>query len=194
MLILGSNNSLTYLEPSPWWFKIFKNIKKCQEVPYDEQYTFWGVRFFDFRLGVDKHNHIIAKNGIHEYPIFSFYEMLDYFDKRGDVILRVSFEETRHANESKERKFKEICKIIEFIYEDIHLVGGYRKFDNKKIYQFDWERKNKIADIINPSEWSPVYRFITKWFPSLIGALNTKYLKMFKDKKAILVLNYINKR
>ena len=80
-MLIGSNNSLTYLKPSNIWFRIKAWLVKCQEVDYEEQYTFWGVRYFDFRLYVNNHSHIIVKNDTHEYTLFSFYQVLDYFDK-----------------------------------------------------------------------------------------------------------------
>ena len=79
-MLIGSNNSLTYLEPSSWWFKIFKWFYRHQELPCDVQYTIWGVRMFDFRLYADKHNHIAAKNGKCIYLLSTLYETLDYFD------------------------------------------------------------------------------------------------------------------
>jgi len=198
-MLIGSNNSLTYLIPSNWWLKPFKNFGRHQNIPYDEQYTFWGVRLFDFRLYADKNNHIIAKNNTVEYPLFSFYEILDYFDKRGDVTVLItldasSFDMTRQNYDRVERKFCEMCNVIESIYHDIRFIGGYRKEDGKRLFEFKWEKNNKINHIIRPNILSPVYRFVSNWCPFLIGKLNRKYLDRFKDEPVFLMLDYVNKR
>ena len=199
-MLIGSNNSLTYLEPSSWWFKIFKWFNRCQSLPCDIQYTFWGVRMFDFRIYADKKNHIVVKNGKCVYPIFSFYKILDYFDKREDVIVLMTLDSSLEEHYEKidtpsiEAKFKNTCKNIEFIYKHIGFCGGYRKFDKKVLYNFDWEMKNGMPKVISPSQWSSAYRFITKWCPFLIGRFNNMYIDRYKGNEGYLMLNYVNKR
>ena len=92
-MFIGSNNSLTHLKPkNKWWFENILNLGKCQEVDYQIQYLFYGVRLFDFKLFVDHNNHIIVKNGSYEYPMFSFYEILDFLDKKGDAIVLITLD------------------------------------------------------------------------------------------------------
>ena len=191
-MLIGSNNSLTYLRPSNGWFKVLNRLGKCQNIDYADQYAFWGVRLFDFRLSADKNNHIVAKNGDFVYPLYSFYEILDYFNKRADAIVYITLDS--YGDKSIERKFIEICNIIDTIYEDAMLCGGYRRFDNEKLYHFSWEHNNGMPTMIQPSEWSWKYRFVTKWFPMFIGKLNRKYIEQFKDQHGYLMLNYVNKR
>ena len=198
-MLIGSNNSLTYLKPSNIWSRLKVWLVKCQEVDYDEQYTFWGVRYFDIRLYTNKHNHIMAKNDTQEYSLFSFYEILDYMDKRGDVVMNVtldaSFDDHMKGNyPSVEKKFIETCHIIDSIYHNITFCGGNRKFDGKELYKFKKGGDIKTREVISPSEWSPVYRFVTKWMPFLIGRFNRKYIEQFSDRHVFLVLNYVNRR
>ena len=196
---IGSNNSLTYLKPCNTWFKIFKQYGKCQDRDCETQYIFHGVRLFDFKLFVDKKNHIIIKNGNCQYPMFSFYETLDFLNKKGDAVVLISLERqseymTENMLKSIERKFIEICQVIENIYEDIGFCGGYRQSDKSKIYSFTWEEQHGLPIMINPSEWSRLYRFVTMWCPSFIGKLNKKYIDKYENEHGFLLLNYVNKR
>ena len=196
---IGSNNSLTYLEPCCIWLKPFKYLGRCQNREYDIQYNFYGVRLFDFRLFVDKNNHIIINNGKYEYPMFSFYEVLDFLNKKGDVTVLITLDKSR-GRESKgqmdgiERKFIEICQVIESIYEDIKFCGGYKRDNNTKIYKFTWEEEHGLPIMVNPSEWSRLYRLVTMWCPSFIGKLNKKYIDKYKNEYGFLLLNYVNRK
>ena len=198
-MLIGSNNSLTYLEPCCLWLKPLKYLGRCQSKGYDFQYLYWGVRVFDFRLYIDNNNHIIVKNGIYKYNVVSFYEILDFFNKRGDTTLIITLD-TLNSNESEarikaiERKFAETCKIIETIYENINFCGGYRRDNKEKLYSFTWEEQHEMPLIITPSEWSRLYRFISKYWPFLIGYLNRRYIRKYDKEKGCLMLNYINKR
>lgn len=198
-MLIGSNNSLTYLNPCYLWLKPLKYLGRCQNIEYDKQYNYWGIRFFDFRLFVNKHNHIIIKNGTYEYNLFSFYEILDFLDKKGDVSILVTLDTSKGYErlrqlESIERKFIEACHAIETIYENIRFYGGYRRNDKVKLYSFEWEEKNGFPTIINPSEHSRLYRFVSKWCPCFIGNLNKSYIAKYDNEKGYLLLNYINRR
>jgi hypothetical protein len=198
-MILGSNNSLTYLEPSNWWFEFGQYFAERQEISIEGQYTYYGVRYFDFRLFVDEFNHIIAKHGTTKYPLFLFYEVLDYFNQRGDAIISITLDVTFNERISDrypkiEKKFVETCAIIDTIYHDIHFVGGTRNIDDKKLYQFDWERTNEVPEIVKPTNWSILYRLVSKFCPMFIYKLNKKYIEKYKDKHVILVLNYVNRQ
>lgn len=183
-MLIGSNNTLTYLRPSSWWSRIFKSFGKHQEIPYDIQYNFNGVRLFDVRIIVNKYNRISHLNKI--------YEMLDFFDKREDVWVRITLDAPK-SDISAERKFKDICHIIETIYNNISLLGGYRQCDKAVIYEFNWEMKNKMIDVVSPPEWSRLYRFISKWFPCLIGRLNRSYMEEYRNRFCFLILDYVNR-
>lgn len=112
-MLIGSNNSLTYLRPSSWWSRLFRWFSRCQSATYKEQYEYCGVRLFDLRLYADEHCHIIAKNGNTRYSIFSLYEILSYFDKKGDVIIRISFDVTVSdmVNDSEYNRIEENLSI-----------------------------------------------------------------------------------
>jgi hypothetical protein len=198
-MIIGSNNSLTYLKPSDALSRITRKFGSCQEIPYNEQYEFYGVRYFDIRLYANKNQRIVAKNGSYTYPLFSFYQILDYFDKKGDVVVNItldtSFEEHMMDGYQRiEKKFFETCVMLDTIYHNIEFRGGIRKFDGKKLYEFKNIEGLHNIEAVCPEEWSTLYRIVTRWFPSFIGRLNKKYIEEFKDKYVFLVLNYVNRQ
>ena len=183
-MLIGSNNTLTYLRPSSWWSRIFKGFGKSQELPYDIQYNYNGVRWFDFRFKIDKYGHVMH--------IGEIYEMLDFFDKREDVWVRITLDAPK-SDDTAERRFKDACRIIDRIYTNVNLFGGYRQCDKAVLYEFDWERKNKMMSTVSPPEWSRLYRFISKWFPCLIGRLNRSYIEEYQKRFCFLVLDYVNR-
>jgi signal transduction histidine kinase len=69
-----------------------------------------------------------------------------------------------------------------------------RNIDDKKLYQFDWERTNEVPEIVKPTNWSILYRLVSKFCPMFIYKLNKKYIEKYKDKHVILVLNYVNRQ
>lgn len=196
-MILGSNNSLTYLEPLQWWLKIFKVFGKCQSLNYEDQYKYGGVRLFDIKVSVnDLSNHIIIKNGIYQYIPFSLYEILSFFNRQGDVVVMINLDETfeeymSNRHEDIERKFKEYCKVIESIYENIMFCGGRRLFDGYTLYKFTWENKNDMPRLIYHEEQSRIYKFLSNRLPILSSIFNRKLIKKYENEHGYLMLNFI---
>ena len=198
-MVLGSNNSLTYNKPLDFISRIFYKFGRCQEIPYNEQYEYYGVRYFDIKVYFDKHHRIVVKNGSYIYPITLLYQMLDYFDNRGDVIIKItldmSFNECMMDDyKSIEKKFIETCNMLNSIYHNIEFRGGSRKFDSKVLYEFTNFKSLYNLKSIRPEEQSSIYRFVTKWFPSYIGKLNRKYIEKYRNEDVFLILNYVNRQ
>ena len=190
---IGSNNSLTYLEPSSWWLKIFKKFTRHQRKDYEYQYIFCGVRFFDIRVSYDRNNRIVLKNGDRTYKVFSMYEIFDFFNKYCDVTVSFTLDESfkermGDTNNGLENKFKDTCKVIETIYPGINFCGGYRRYDKKRIYEF----KNGDPYIVDVDEFSKLYSFVTRFFPFMRKSFNNKYIEKFKYEEGFLVLNYVD--
>lgn len=194
-MTLGSNNSMTYLSPSTWWAKILRFIGKCQSVSHEDQYKFYGVRFFDIKLYVSKHNHMVIKNGDILYNTFSLYNVLNFFNSMGDVTVRitldVTFDEMMHPDyPSIANKFKETCGIIEQIYPDIKYVGGYRTYDKKCLYEFKYEKENGTPLVVDECTHSKLERLL----PFLTASNNRKLIEKYKNSNGFLLLNFVNKK
>lgn len=198
-MIIGSTNSLTYTRPINWWNSMLWWRTRHQEVDYELQYKFYGVRLFEFKLYVNKNNRLMIRSGKAVYSVFSFYEILDFFNKMGDVTLLVILDETceEHILDGKDaivNKFIESCRIMETIYKDIMFCGGYREYDEKQLYEFEWEKKNGMPNILAPDDWSVAYRFVQKWCPFLVKKFNRHYIRKYDNFKGFLMLSYVNRR
>jgi hypothetical protein len=190
---IGSNNSLTYLEPSSWWLKIFKIFIRHQHKDYEYQYKYCGVRYFDIRVSYDKNNRMVLKDRNNTYKVFSMYEIFDFFNKFCDVTVSLTLDESLEErmwenNDRLSDRFKETCRIVETIYPCINFCGGYRRYDNKKLYRFD----NDTPHIIDVDEQSKFYSIVTRFFPFMRNRLNNKYIEKFKFEEGFLVLNYVD--
>ena len=186
---IGSNNSLTYLEPSSWWLKILNKITRHQRKDYQFQYFYCCVRYFDIRVTSDIKGHIVLNNGSN-LPI---YEVLEFLERYGDVTVRVTLDESLDkynygASNSLENKFKNTCKVAETIYKGINFVGGYRIYDKKQIYKFKGEELN----VIDLDKESIFYSIVSRLFPFMRKKLNNKYIDKFKYDDGIILLNYVD--
>lgn len=186
-MLIGSNNSLTYLRPSTWWSKIIRWFGKCQSISYEEQYIYYGIRLFDIKLYTNEYNHAIIKNGIFKYTVFSFYEVLDFFNRMGDVTVLLTLDEFK-SSRSVEYKFTDICNIIETIYPNIRFCGGYRTFDKKKLYEFNYEKKNGMPKIVFNNSW------VFKYLPFISSLKNKQMIRKHSTRDGYLMLNYVNRR
>ena len=186
---IGSNNSLTYLEPSSWWLKILNKITRHQRKDYQFQYFYCCVRYFDIRVTSDIKGHIVLNNGSN-LPI---YEVLEFLERYGDVTVRITLDESLDkynygASNSLENKFKNTCKVAETIYKGINFVGGYRIYDKKQIYKFKGEELN----VIDLDKESIFYSIVSRLFPFMRKKLNNKYIDKFKYDDGIILLNYVD--
>jgi len=140
--MIGSLNTMSYLEPLKWWKKPLAWFKRSQETSIQEQYEKYNVRAFDLHIYfIGDHDMAIIKYGNIEYKTFSIYEILNYLNNKGDCYVRVVLEETSLSGEKdkingRESRFFDYCSKIEIIYPQIKFFGGYRECDSYKIYKF----------------------------------------------------------
>lgn len=191
-MLIGSNNTLTYLEPCGYWFKVFKFLGKKQSRDYRDQYTYGGCRYFDFKLTVAKNNRITVRNRCFIYNIFSIYEVMDYLNKMGDTIAHVSLDVTASewvddTTKTKENKFKDYCRTLETIYENIRFCGGDRIFDGENLYQF----KNTSPSVFIAEKESIWYKLASMVSPKITRWLNDKYKKKYSSLHNIILLNHV---
>ena len=189
---IGSNNTLTYLEPYGEWFKIFKFVNRKQSRPFDKQYTYGGARYFDIKLIVTNKNRITVRNGSFIYKVFSIFEVLDFFNKMGDTTVHISLDITakewlKDCNHSKELKFKEYCKMLETIYENINFCGGEKTFDGEVLYHFN----NENPSVFVAEKESMWYKIVSMVSPRITRWLNNIYKEKYKNLHGIILLNHV---
>lgn len=196
-MLLGSNNSMTYLSPSTWWAKIFGFIGKCQRISFEDQYTYQGVRLFDIRIYKPHNsNHMVIKNGNVYYNTFSLFNVFDLFNKMEDVTVRLTLdislnERLSDAYNSIQVKFVEYCNMIETIYPSIKFIGGRRRYDGKRLYHFKYEKENGTPFII---EGFDEFSWIDRLFPFIPAMKNKKLIEKYKDEHGFLMLNFVDKK
>ena len=140
--MIGSLNTMSYLEPHKWWKKPLVRLKRSQRVTVQEQYEKYNVRAFDLHIYFKENNgRAIFKYGRIEYQTFSVYEVLNYLNRQENVYVRIVLEDTnpnkpKSVLAEKESRFYDYCCKIERLYYNIKFFGGYREFDSKKIYHF----------------------------------------------------------
>jgi hypothetical protein len=209
--IIGSHNSMSYLEPRDWHGKLLRFAAKCQRKTIKEQYFEYGVRCFDFRIFFDDNGRCFFKHGIVWFDTFSMFEHLEFLNKQGDCWLRVLLEETKsdskkHNIDFIEGKFINMCRLIEEIYPNIRVFGGERKWDWKKIYEFK-EQTPDIRDLYSSTTClfddsrhgkDNLKDKIDDWWPWLYAKLknkkNMKYIEENPDNADIVLIDFVDIR
>lgn len=162
--LIGSHNSMSYLEPIGKFGKMTKLLYRCQRKTIREQYLKYGVRVFDFRLFFNDAGRCYFKHGPVWFESFSLFEHLGFLDNQGDCMVRIVLEETlsdknRHNISYIEERFKTICKIIETIYTHVKFFGGFRLYDSEVLYKFN-HKSPIIYEATSP--W-PLIKLVPLW-------------------------------
>ena len=117
----GTNNSMSYLEPFSRWRKRLSFLWRTQSKSYQEQYEDYGIRVFDLHIRFDNYNHAVFCAGRTMLRTFSFYEVVNYFNKKGDCTVRIVLdlekgELYKEGMTNQKKRFYEFCNIIEQLY------------------------------------------------------------------------------
>ena len=115
----------------------FAFVARCQSKTIQEQYEA-GVRLFDLRIRFSKEGYLVLAHGLMEYPLDTLWRDLNFLNGRKGCYVRVLLE-TWAADAKQEKRFRCWCDSTSFQFEDITFIGGQRKFDWKKIYNFKTE-------------------------------------------------------
>jgi hypothetical protein len=181
---IGSNNTLTYLKPISFWFKVFNFLVKKQNRTYWEQYKHGNARYFKISLGVNEYNRIVIKEGECVFRAFSIYDVISFFNRMEDTTVEINLDD--EVSIEKENKFKEYCKILELVYQNVRFCGGKRKCDNQIIYHFKHGTPNLIN--FNDKWW---YRLITLTNLKMVKLINKRIIKKYHSFDGFIVLNDI---
>jgi hypothetical protein len=96
-MIIGTHNTMTYLEPKKWWMKLLNKYAQCQSKTIEEQYEA-GCRYFDLRIRFREEGMYFA-HGLIEYksdktPMDIFNWLLDKSNE-GKIYVRILLETMR---------------------------------------------------------------------------------------------------
>lgn len=153
-MIKGSHNTMSYLKPKCWFLRPFAIFAKCQDKNIYEQIQS-NVRYFDFRLKLNKHNEFVFQHGLIEYKSpYTIYEILLMLNELGKTIyVRIWYENI--TNMSIEEKWKwETFKsnLMLFNFENLIIIfgeKGAKNEDNTSQYKIFGKELYEVCKIFN---------------------------------------------
>lgn len=168
-MIIGTHNSMTYLEPKKWWFKLCPIFWRCQKKTIQEQWDA-GVRCFDLRITFEKDGTPVFAHGIVKLK-GDVYKTINEIDSlvgkrivafnNYAVYVRIVCEDLT-KDESIAENFNRLC--LELLKTDyIVPFEGRRKGDWKLLYSFAYKPKlNQFVGSMAPdARW---YEKLMPWF------------------------------
>lgn len=133
-------------------------------------------------------------NGNIRLKSFSVQEVFNFFNKQGDVTVRVVL---NTKDDSQDKRFFRFCQSLEIMYENVRLIGGIRESDPQNvIYLFKYQHENEqfyIDPDWNLSKWQKRWRrFMRHCMPGFYSAVYSEELtEKYKDTQKILMCPYI---
>lgn len=198
---LGSHNSFTYLKPKHWWMYPFIPIARCQSKTVTEQFNL-GARWFDLRVRYDKNDRLIVAHGLMVYKadVETVCQILDLLNiqahcAKEDVYIRVLYEligkDKSDKTKEHEAQFSGFCDFIQSRFKHLTFVGGQRKYDWVRIYDFHTQPP-KSVDKYSSMTWLK----IDDWQPWLYATvMNNRNWKQCKniEPDAFMLADFIHK-
>jgi hypothetical protein len=119
--------------------KLINFACRCQSKTIQEQYKA-GARYFDLRFRFDKDDKLVLAHGLIEYDPMYFYSTLLHLNGKAlsckiKVYVRTILEIDK-PNEHQEKMFEKVCRNLQCLFRHLTFVGGLRKFDFAKLYDF----------------------------------------------------------
>jgi hypothetical protein len=144
-MILASHNSWSYAPPQKWYLWPVRFMAKCQNKDIRMQF-YSRVRMFDLRVYFSPAGNILVKHGWMTFKVSEnkLFDDLSFLDTKvittGPIYVRVMLEQNIEEEDKmqnyQEDNFKEFCKKLEYSFGNLLFIGGTRKFDEKKVYNF----------------------------------------------------------
>lgn len=185
-LKLGSHDSMTYLPPKKWYMYPFKFMAQCQSKSIQEQYEKYGIKYFDLRVKIDDDAQPEFAHGMISYK-GNVWGILDYLNGLGEEIWVRLILETSKEDEHQEKWFYAFCQAIEEKYTNLKFHNGRRKFDWKKVYNFQNEEP-----VLDQKISSMTWKIWDDWCPYIYARLmNHKNIQKGTDKD-YLVLDFLH--
>jgi hypothetical protein len=139
--ILGSHNTMSYLQAKHWWMRPFKFIARCQRISLEEQFN-QGVRYFDFRIRIDKNGNYEFAHGLMKYKggARAVYDNLMLLNNLSELnsdnqcYARVVLE--KEEWEGCLDEFYKLCEFFKTIAPNINFQENRVKGTWKEVYDF----------------------------------------------------------
>mgnify|MGYP000455399233 FL=1 len=157
--IIGTHNSMTYLQPHKWygWFMI--PFARCQRKTIEQQWND-GARCFDLRIRFTRQGEPYFAHGLYECThkvkfidvLVQLYRLS--FRNNQRAFVRLILEDPDKQNHNVVY-FKKFCEVLEIKYKAIHFFGGNRKGDWAQIVEFDYkpELQQYVGSMMADARW-----------------------------------------
>ena len=150
--IIGTHNSMSYLPPRRWWHRLMLPFARCQSKTIDEQLSA-GARCFDLRISFDRDGMARFRHGWCRFADDeTLTAVLERLQHHGGIYVRLILEEpltlwntvkkslglktTQKPDPVGEYYFPRRCALYQKTYRGITFLGGYRKYDWARLYDF----------------------------------------------------------
>lgn len=196
---------MSYQPIKQWYMKPFSWIARCQNVNLQDQFIKYGCRLFDFRVKYDKYGNISFAHGWAQFHghVNTYISELNDLAANSDepVYARIILESNSPMDdqELQEEHFGYFCEHIQKEFENITFIGGRRKYDWAKLYDFktvEPELDDRYSSTTNPfgERTGTFWDKIDDLWPWLYARLhNKKNIKKGTDKDC-LFLDFVNIR
>ena len=206
--ILGSHNSMTYLQPQQWWMKMFGWMAKCQCKSIKEQWES-GVRYFDLRVAYKLERKqvsgILTLGKIANECAYFCHGLIDYKSERIDAVVTYLNEMAKQSGEDvyvrvileKENThtcvidddvalFKAMCQNWKRKFKALKFVGGRRKDTWEQLYDFK-TKEPSLDDKYSSMTWEVLDDFCPRIYATFMNEVN-----LFKGTdKDVLLIDFI---
>lgn len=191
---LGSHNTMSYLPPRKWYFKLLAFTAQCQSKTIQEQYAKYGVKLFDLRFRFNKKGEVHFAHGAVEYTgskAFIF-GILDYLNSLKGITVIVRYE---NKEGEFEEEFREWCKYLENTFTNVKWTGGTNKWKGKLVYKFkapfpSVEDKYSSCNTNVPGK-SVTGTILDDLCPIWYAKKNNRINKMNGTKKDYLMIDFV---
>lgn len=202
-MIIGSHNSLSYAKTKKWYMKPFAWMARCQKVDLHDQFYKYGVRYFDVRIDYKKDGTRVFKHGSAIWDL-KVWEVIPTLNKMANTVnepvyVRVILENNfkSHDQAFKDKEFIEDCAWFKDTYENLIFVGGRRKYDWERLYDFKTKEPtldDKYSSTTHPfgGDKKSIFAKIDDFWPWFYAKTHNK--KHYKEgtKEDVLFLDFVN--
>ena len=202
-MILGSHNTMSYQPPRTWWGKMLRFTAKCQSANLYDQFHKYGCRLFDFRIRYSENGDLVFAHGpveFHGHVKTLIKELNTYAEEVNEpVYARILLESNKQMQDQdlQDEHFCYFCEYIQKTCKNITFIGGRRKYDWAKLYEFytvdiDLDDKYSSTTELFGGKHGSLQAKLDDLWPWLYAKLyNRKNIKKGTDKQC-LFLDFVN--
>ena len=141
---LASHNTMSYLTPKNWIYRLIAFTARCQSKTIYEQIEKYNVELVDLRFKFNDKGQVSFAHGAIKYKggLEIITEVLEYLNSYENFPVRVLLE---NKPGDKDQEFIAWCKYIEETYTNIEFFGGRNKWNWDELYKF----KNKHPKVLD---------------------------------------------